>query len=105
MTIQNLVLRAATRAALGARRVAVVSVAGALLLGGAPAAFAQSAVGSLYGAADAGSTVTITETGTGLKRTATVGSSGQFTFAVCPLVHTTSSFSARARTLRLTRFV
>jgi hypothetical protein len=61
-----------------------VSVAGALLLGGAPAAFAQSAVGSLYGAADAGSTVTITETGTGLKRTATVGSSGQFTFAGLP---------------------
>ncbi|MFL6547993.1 MAG: carboxypeptidase regulatory-like domain-containing protein [Povalibacter sp.] len=84
MTIKNAVLKAATRAALRARRVAVLGVAGGLLLSAAPAVFAQSAVGSVYGQADAGSTVTITDTGTGLTRTLTVGSTGQFSFAGLP---------------------
>jgi outer membrane receptor for ferrienterochelin and colicin len=84
MSIQSAVLKTATRAILRARKVAVAGVAGGLLLGGATSAYAQSAVGSVYGQADSGSTVTITDAGTGLTRTVTVGSNGQFSFAGLP---------------------
>ena len=84
MMIKSAVLKAATRAALAARRAAVAGLAGGLLLGAVSAVHAQSAVGSVYGQAEAGTTVTITDAGTGLTRTITVGSNGQFTFSGLP---------------------
>jgi len=90
MTIKNAVLRAATRAALKARHAAVVGITGGLLLSATPTLMAQSAVGSVYGQAESGSVVTITDAGTGLTRTATVGSNGQFSFAGLP-THTRSA--------------
>lgn len=48
-------------------------------------AFAQSnATGTIFGRADAGSTITIENTGTGLKRSAAVDAAGKFTFTSLP---------------------
>lgn len=50
-------------------------------IGGSPAVHAQAVNGSIYGSAQAGSTVTITNTGSGLKRDTTVGEDGKFSFS------------------------
>jgi hypothetical protein len=50
----------------------------------AGAAFAQSSVGSIYGHAEGGATVTIENLATGAKRTVTPNEDGRFSFTQLP---------------------
>ncbi|KAF1008169.1 MAG: Protein oar [Luteibacter sp.] len=67
--------------------------------------FAQSTVGSVYGTADAGATVTATNTGNGAGRSATAGSDGRFNITSLPpgtyKVTTTSKGQSQSREIQV----